>query len=129
MSINISYEQDFYTNFTNETNSQLMFKENEINYEGLSKEIDEKIRSLKKEFEFQVKNIDDIRDNNRTFVQLNNVENNPALSVNKSKAIELHCSEQKRKLMNAFINLSPENIEHFLKIKNEFQQCLKENKL
>ena len=82
MSINISYEQDFYTNFTNETNSQLMFKENEINYEGLSKEIDEKIRSLKKEFEFQVKNIDDIRDKNRTFVQLNNVENNPALPVN-----------------------------------------------
>lgn len=129
MSINISYEQDFYTNFTNETNSQLMFKENEINYEGLNKEIDEKIRSLKKEFEFQVKNIDDIRDNNRAFFQLNNVENNPPLPVNKSKAIELNCSDQKRKLMNAFINLSPENIEHFLKIKNEFQQCLKENKI
>ena len=129
MSINIFYEKDFYTNFTNENNSPHMFKENDINYEGLNKEIDEKIRSIKKEFDFQFKNIEDIEENNKSFAQLNNMENIPVLSVNKSKEIALKCREQRRNLMNAFVNLSPETVEKFVKAKIDFQECLRQNKI
>lgn len=129
MSINIFYEKDFYTNFTNANNSPHMFKENDINYEGLNKEIDEKIRSIKKEFDFQFKNIEDIEENNKSFAQLNNMENIPVLSVNKSKEIALKCGEQRRNLMNAFVNLSPETVEKFVKAKIDFQECLRQNKI
>ena len=129
MSINIFYEKDFYTNFTNENNIPHMFKENDINYEGLNKEIDEKIRSIKKEFDFQFKNIEDIEENNKSFGQLKNMENIPVLSVNKSKEIALKCGEQRRILMNSFVNLSPETVDKFVKAKIEFQECLRQNKI
>ena len=129
MSINIFYEKDFYTNFTNENNNPHMFKENDINYEGLNKEIDEKIRSIKKEFDFQFKNIEDIEENNKSFGQLKNMENIPVLSVNKSKEIALKCGEQRRILMNSFANLSPETVDKFVKAKIEFQECLRQNKI
>ena len=106
-----------------------MFKENDINYEGLNKEIDEKIRSIKKEFDFQFKNIEDIEENNKSFGQLKNMENIPVLSVNKSKEIALKCGEQRRILMNSFANLLPETVDKFVKAKIEFQECLRQNKI
>ena len=129
MSINIFYEKDFYTNFTNENNSPHMIKENDINYEGLNKKKKKKIRSIKKEFDFQFKNIEDIEENNKSFGQLKNMENIPVLSVNKSKEIALKCGEQRRILMNSFVNLSPETVDKFVKAKIEFQECLRQNKI
>ena len=139
MAINIFYDDDFYANFTGDPNTENLIKDNDINYNAVAKEINDRIRSFKKELDLQLVNVNNIQENNKKFLSLNifsndeqikdEQSNTSGLSVHKSRQIELKCSEQKTNLLNTLNNLNPQTIENLNKALNEFKICLKENKI
>ena len=139
MAINIFYDDDFYANFTGDPNTENLIKDNDINYNAVAKEINDRIRSFKKELDLQLINVNNIQENNKKFLSLNlfsnddqrnnDQSNTSGLSVHKSRQIELKCSEQKTNLLNILNNLNPQSISTLNKALSEFKVCLKENKI
>ena len=43
MAINIFYDDDFYSNFTGDPNTENLIKDNDINYSAVAKEINNRI--------------------------------------------------------------------------------------
>ena len=139
MAINIFYDDDFYANFTGDPNTENLIKDNDINYSAVAKEINDRIRSFKKELDLQLINVNNIQENNKKFLSLNlfanddqnnnDQSNTSGLSVHKSRQIELKCSKQKTNLLNVLNNLNPQTIANLNKTLSEFKACLKENKI
>jgi TolA-binding protein len=139
MAINIFYDDDFYANFTGDPNTENLIKDNDINYSAVAKEINDRIRSFKKELDLQLINVNNIQENNKKFLSLNlfanddqnnnDQSNTSGLSVHKSRQIELKCSKQKTNLLNVLNNLNPQSIANLNKALSEFKACLKENKI
>lgn len=127
MSINIEYDPDFYSNFTGIDSNSNLIKNEEVNYNEIKNNLTEKIMSLRKELEFKLRNVTNIQESNEKFLSLQGGDS--AITVHKSKKIEMYCSEEKRRLMNGLLNLSPENISRFYTAKNDYLQCLKRNKI
>lgn len=124
MSIKISYEKDFYTNFTEFSNEESLVKNNSLDFQKIEVNLSKTLLNLKKEFDLQMNNLITIEKKNNQFNSISKFSEVSVIKLDDSENPGRKESEEKKNFMVALLNLTPKNVMNLQNAKNNFEKCL-----